>query len=103
MSALNGIDGDDPPIFIAHGTADPTVPFWWAEAIADRAEQVGLPYELLAIEGGDHSAPLNVMPLQRSVEFAYTHLAIPEPTTLALLATGAIGLLAYGWRRRKAP
>ena len=27
---------------------------------------------------------------------------IPEPSTLALLAMGAFGLLAYGWRRRKA-
>jgi len=27
---------------------------------------------------------------------------VPEPSTLALLATGAIGLLAYAWRRRKA-
>ena len=25
---------------------------------------------------------------------------IPEPSTLILLATGALGLLAYGWRRR---
>jgi alpha-tubulin suppressor-like RCC1 family protein len=27
--------------------------------------------------------------------------AVPEPSTLALLATAAIGLLAYAWRRRK--
>jgi hypothetical protein len=26
---------------------------------------------------------------------------VPEPTTLALLVTGAIGLLAYAWRKRK--
>jgi hypothetical protein len=29
--------------------------------------------------------------------------AVPEPTTLTLLATGALGLLGYGWRKRKQP
>jgi autotransporter-associated beta strand protein len=34
------------------------------------------------------------------------NVAVPEPSTLGLLAAGAIGLLSYGWRRsiaRKAP
>ena len=26
---------------------------------------------------------------------------VPEPSTLALFATGLIGLLAYAWRKRK--
>jgi len=28
-------------------------------------------------------------------------LLVPEPSTIALLVTGALGLLAYAWRRRK--
>jgi hypothetical protein len=27
--------------------------------------------------------------------------AVPEPASLTLLATGALGLLGYGWRKRK--
>ena len=30
-----------------------------------------------------------------------TLTVIPEPGTLALLATGLIGLLCYAWRKRK--
>jgi hypothetical protein len=33
------------------------------------------------------------------VSAVYT--AVPEPTMLALLATGVIGLLAYAWRKRR--
>ena len=28
-------------------------------------------------------------------------LAVPEPSTVILLATGALGLLAYAWRKRR--
>jgi hypothetical protein len=27
--------------------------------------------------------------------------AVPEPSTLALLAGGLLGLIAYAWRKRK--
>ncbi|MGO9114409.1 MAG: PEP-CTERM sorting domain-containing protein [Thermoguttaceae bacterium] len=29
--------------------------------------------------------------------------AVPEPSSLALIGVGAIGLLTYRWRRRKHP
>ncbi|MFZ1933982.1 MAG: PEP-CTERM sorting domain-containing protein, partial [Thermoguttaceae bacterium] len=31
----------------------------------------------------------------------YAMVAVPEPGTLALLAGGFVGLLAYAWRRRR--
>lgn len=30
-----------------------------------------------------------------------SYMAAPEPSTIALLVTGLLGLLAYAWRKRK--
>lgn len=56
---------------------------------------------------GDPGLDLASYPLPASLGFAngyltYTYTPTPEPSTLALLAAGLIGLLGYGWRRRLA-
>lgn len=40
-------------------------------------------------------------PGQISLGYVAADVAVPEPGTLALVATGVIGLLAYAWRKRK--
>ena len=34
-------------------------------------------------------------------QVTYTFTPVPEPSTFALLGAGAIGLLGWGWRKRK--
>jgi len=51
---------------------------------------------LVAIEGLNRQAPYNNIAVVLDITL------VPEPSTLILLTMGAVGLLPYGWRRRKA-
>ena len=47
-------DGNDPPLFIVHGTEDPTVLFSNAEELKSIYETIGVPLAYYPIEGGGH-------------------------------------------------
>lgn len=49
-------DSEDPALFIAHGTEDPTVVFEEAEALRDAYITTGAPYVFYALEGAGHGA-----------------------------------------------
>jgi acetyl esterase/lipase len=76
----------EPPIFLAHATGDPTVPYAWATAIADRADEVGLDHRLYTKVGNVHGFDLSaeqyapgVSVLEAQIDFVtctlYPHLA----------------------------
>ncbi|MEM7704483.1 MAG: alpha/beta hydrolase [Pseudomonadota bacterium] len=54
LAAATVIDGNEPPLFIVHGTADATVSFAKSEVLVDRAQAVGLEYEFYPVEGAGH-------------------------------------------------
>lgn len=53
-SPLPWLDGSEPPFLLIHGSDDRLVPFSESELMAASLEAVGIPVELIAIEGADH-------------------------------------------------
>lgn len=58
---------------------------------------------LTPLSAGNHTIHFGgiVDSLGASIDTTYNIRAVPEPASLALLATGAFASLAYGWRRRR--
>jgi len=55
LSDLNELQAGEAPVFIVHGTADPTVPYVNATQLEARARAVGVPVELHPIQGAGHA------------------------------------------------
>jgi acetyl esterase/lipase len=85
--SVDAIEAGDPPLIIIHGTEDQTVPFSLAEDLVRRADEVGVPYELWAIEGAGHGVDLRLVVdgvtlYDRIADFFYRHLdlaGLPGP------------------------
>jgi acetyl esterase/lipase len=48
------MEAGEPPLFIAHGTADISVPITFSQAVFDRANALGIPVEFNIIPSGGH-------------------------------------------------
>ena len=55
VSPVNFVSSDDPPVFIIHGDADPTVPLQQSEAIIAKFNEAGVPNRFVIKKGGKHN------------------------------------------------
>ncbi|WP_170113231.1 alpha/beta hydrolase [Ahniella affigens] len=54
IAAANNLEAREPPLFVIHGTNDPTVPFAASELLVDRAQSQQVPHEFYPIAGAGH-------------------------------------------------
>ena len=54
ISPILYVTADDPPIKLIHGDADTLVPLAASETLSAELSKIGVTFDLLIIEGGDH-------------------------------------------------
>lgn len=54
VAAANHLESREPPLFVVHGTNDPTVPFFASELLVARAQGQRLAHEFHPVAGGGH-------------------------------------------------
>lgn len=79
---LASLEPGMPPLLVIHGTRDESIEFAQAQALADRARQVGVACTLVAVEGAGHNMRLDltsggVVLYQRVAVFLSEHLGSP--------------------------
>ena len=55
ISPMYFVSADDPPVFIIHGDADPTVPLQQSQAIISRFNEAGVSNKFVLKKGGKHN------------------------------------------------
>lgn len=55
VSPIYSVSSDDPPVFIIHGDADPTVPLQQSLAIIAKFNEAGVPNKFILKKGGKHN------------------------------------------------
>lgn len=78
LSSLNTLDPGEPPVCIVHGQGDSIVPYFHATALAARAQQVGVPFELHPLNAGHTPWHLLAQFLPDVVAFLHEHLALAQ-------------------------
>lgn len=54
VSPINYVNKNNPPVFIAHGDADPTVPYEQSVELHKKLKEAGVITEFMTVEGGKH-------------------------------------------------
>lgn len=102
-SPLLVLDGRTPPLFIAHGRDDETVPLSQSVVLRDRMVELGAPVELMETGGGHVFEGADVLPevLSRSLDFLCGSLDVkrgphPDVTRAPATARAAASSRAVG-------
>lgn len=54
VSPINYVHKNNPPVFIVHGDADPTVPYQQSVELHKKLQEAGVVTEFITVEGGKH-------------------------------------------------
>ncbi|MGN6418189.1 MAG: alpha/beta hydrolase fold domain-containing protein [Pseudobacter sp.] len=80
VSPINFVNKNNPPVFIVHGDADPTVPYQQSVDLHKKLVEAGVKTEFMTIEGGKHGGfpKEKASELNRAIAKFLVDLGIPD-------------------------